>query len=176
MIANVRLTHAGHASGARPRLAAGQRTYAPQSLSAGFSASLPDGQFLGFGADSQGTGHIVIGDAQGNVTSVYQFPPQELVVAGPIYASDGNYYGILLGQYGPEAGTSYVFRVTPAGVLTVLYNFPLGRFASGFNGSLVQGTDGNLYGTIPVGDANGEGAFFPLTMAGQYTPIYSFQA
>jgi len=153
----------------------GQRTYSPQSLSAGFSASLPDSQLLGFGADSEGTGHIITGDAQGNVASVYQFPPHELAVAGPIYASDGNYYGILWGEYGPEAGASYVFRVTPSGALTALYNFPLKSFASGFNGSLVQGADGNLYGTIPFGGANGEGAFFQLTLAGQYTLIYSFQ-
>jgi uncharacterized repeat protein (TIGR03803 family) len=65
---------------------------------------------------------------------------------------DGNFYGTT--EYG-GTGTGglrqgVVFKITPAGKLTVLYNFSsLGSCKDGSNpiGGLVQATDGNFYGT-----------------------------
>ncbi len=42
--------------------------------------------------------------------------------------------------------------------------------------SLVQGTDGNLYGTAPYGGANSGGTVFKVTPAGTLTTLYSFCA
>jgi uncharacterized repeat protein (TIGR03803 family) len=40
--------------------------------------------------------------------------------------------------------------------------------------ALVQGTDGNLYGTTSGGGVNGEGTVFSITPAGTLTTLYSF--
>ena len=48
---------------------------------------------------------------------------------------------------------------------------------SGLGGSLngvVQGTDGNFYGTVPYGGNFGSGAFFKATPSGGFSVLYSF--
>lgn len=40
--------------------------------------------------------------------------------------------------------------------------------------SMIQGSDGNLYGTTAWGGANSEGTVFKLTPKGKYTVLYSF--
>jgi hypothetical protein len=50
--------------------------------------------------------------------------------------ADGNIYGA--SNYGGA------FQLTPTGALTTIYSFPEGFVPTG---SLVQGTDGNFYGT-----------------------------
>ena len=40
--------------------------------------------------------------------------------------------------------------------------------------SLVQGTDGNFYGTTDAGGANGEGMVFKVTSSGVFTRVHSF--
>ena len=42
--------------------------------------------------------------------------------------------------------------------------------------SLIQATDGNLYGTVPEGGANGSGAVFRITTSGTTDAVYAFQA
>jgi len=58
----------------------------------------------------------------------------------------------------------------PAQTLTV-YSLDYG--ASPYAG-LVQGTDGNLYGTTIQGGADGDGTVFKITTSGTLTPLYSF--
>ena len=58
-----------------------------------------------------------------------------------------------------NAGT--VFKITPAGTLTTLHSFSLTDGAYPY-ASLVQGTDGNLYGTTLTYGANGYGTVFSL--------------
>ncbi len=41
-------------------------------------------------------------------------------------------------------------------------------------GSVVQATDGNFYGTTDIGGANGEGTVFRMTPSGDVSTIYSF--
>ncbi len=80
----------------------------------------------------------------------------EIPTAGLVQATDGNLYGTTL--EGGTIGAGSVFTITPAGVLTPLYSFCL---QSGCTdgalpfGGLVQGTDGNFYGTTYEGGANG---------------------
>ena len=41
---------------------------------------------------------------------------------------------------------------------------------------LVQGSDGNFYGTTIAGGANSEGTVFKITPSGTLTTLYSFAA
>jgi uncharacterized repeat protein (TIGR03803 family) len=92
--------------------------------------------------------------------------------AGVIIGTDGNLYGTT--QYGgtnyppsPNAGT--VFRVTPDGTLTTLVSFKLPDGGQPIGG-LLQGSDGNFYGTTTIGGINGMGNVFRLTVPGVEAP------
>lgn len=90
-----------------------------------------------------------------------------------IQGTDGNLYGVTVA--GGTKGYGTVFKVTPAGVETVLYSFA-GGTSDGANpyGSLIQATDGNLYGTTNGGGAYSLGTVFKITTAGVETLLYSF--
>lgn len=109
---------------------------------------------------------------------------------GLIQASDGSYYGTTAG--GGTYGAGTVFEVTPAGTESVLYSFGASVSAgidldgSTPQGTLIQGTDGNFYGTTADGGTNtayanpnisdGCGTLFEITPNGLETVIYSFGA
>src|SRR5579862_4893648 len=63
--------------------------------------------------------------------------------------------------------------VSRAQTFTTLTNF---NGANGLypEGSLVQATNGNLYGTTSQGGANNDGTIFRITPAGVLTTLYSF--
>jgi uncharacterized repeat protein (TIGR03803 family) len=65
---------------------------------------------------------------------------------------------------------------SPAQTFTTLVNFNYTNGANPYFMSLVQGTDGNLYGTTEGGGANGEGTVFKVTPTGTLTTLYSFCA
>jgi uncharacterized repeat protein (TIGR03803 family) len=92
--------------------------------------------------------------------------------AGLIQGSDGNFYGTA--QYGGTAGDGAIYKVTPAGVETVLYSFTGGADGMNPSNALTQGRDGNFYGTTQVGGTAGYGTAFKLTAAGVKTVLYSF--
>jgi uncharacterized repeat protein (TIGR03803 family) len=101
---------------------------------------------------------------------------------GLVWASDGNFYGTSPAYGANNAGT--VFQLTPTGRLTVLHNFcSEADCADGEEPSsaLVQGTDGNLYGTTPLGGTGGTGdcvshcgTAFQITTSGTLTTLYNF--
>jgi uncharacterized repeat protein (TIGR03803 family) len=96
--------------------------------------------------------------------------PQGALLQG----DDGNYYGTTAAGGPDDRGT--VFRMTPAGALTILYSFTLAQFSNGYNptAALVKGADGNYYGTTTSGGANFRGAVFKMTPAGVVSLFYSF--
>ncbi len=92
-----------------------------------------------------------------------------------IQSTDGNFYGTTYGGCAPSCGT--IFRMTPVGTLTTLYNFcPLLGCTDGTSplGSLVQAADGDFYGTTQGGGTHGCGTVFKITRAGKLTTLYSF--
>jgi uncharacterized repeat protein (TIGR03803 family) len=89
------------------------------------------------------------------------------------WGSDGNLYGTTSDGGNMYAGGT-LFRVTPAGDFTTLYSFGTGSDASNPLGGVVQGGDGNLYGTSAAGGAHSSGAVFKVTPAGVETVLYSF--
>jgi uncharacterized repeat protein (TIGR03803 family) len=152
------------------------KVYPPLSFGASLTQSLPDGTFLAVGgAVSTFLPNVVIANLKGSVSSLYEFPSTETLAYDALYASDGNYYGISIVQ---ADHSGYVYRLSPSGSpLTKIYTFPAAAFGifGGYNiVPLLQASDGNLYGVTPGGGANGTGTIYKLTLAGQYTLLYSF--
>jgi uncharacterized repeat protein (TIGR03803 family) len=89
-----------------------------------------------------------------------------------IQARDGNFYGVT--SYGGAGAAGTVFEITPAGTETILHSFT-GQPTDGGApyGSLVQGSDGNLYGMTLVGGANNDGTVFKIS-AGTESLLHSF--
>lgn len=88
---------------------------------------------------------------------------------GLVFASDGNIYGTTCHRGAAVPGR--VFRLTPAGVFTVLYEF-LPEFPyETCPTSIVEGADGNLYGTTDCCNANLSSIVFRVTKAGAFTTI-----
>jgi len=157
-----------------------------------------DGNFYGTtilggkGNCIDGCGTVFGVSSVGKLTTVYSFCLQNTCPPGGdnpygalSQASDGNFYGTTAAGGISDAdcsefgGCGTVFRITPAGRLTTLYNFD---FSDGAvpNQMLVQGVDGNLYGTTSLGgdptcDAPfGCGTAFKLTPQGRLTTLHRF--
>ena len=124
--------------------------------------------------------------AAGILTTLYSFCSQPGCTdgagpaAGLIQATDGNFYGTTAegGTYGTgSVNSGTVFEITPGGTLTTLFSFD-GTDGGWVTAGLIQGTDGNLYGTTNVGGAGsveyGAGTVFKITPGGALTTLYSF--
>jgi len=94
-------------------------------------------------------------------------------VAPLVQATDGSFYGTT--SQGGRAGTGTVFRMTPDGILTVLYNFS-GKFLEPRNplAPLIQASDGSFYGTTSNGGSNQDGTAFQLIPQTAFTVLHSF--
>jgi uncharacterized repeat protein (TIGR03803 family) len=95
--------------------------------------------------------------------------------AGLVRAADGNFYGTTTLGGANQNGT--VFEITPKGTLSTLYSFcSKTSCADGNNalGGLVQGSDGNFYGTTAGGGANNDGTVFKIRPSGTLTTLHSF--
>jgi uncharacterized repeat protein (TIGR03803 family) len=102
---------------------------------------------------------------------------------GPLaQAPDGNFYGTT-----SQGGTGHwpdgtVFRITPEGALTTIYNFCSmyddtdGNCLDGHGpqGGLILGSDGNLYGTTSGGGPQWGGTVFRITTDGVLTTLAYF--
>jgi uncharacterized repeat protein (TIGR03803 family) len=150
-----------------------------------------DGNFYGttvFGG-ARGQGTVFKITPAGVETVLYSFESDDgcgpennevaslIVASNPgvslIEGSDGNFYGTTSGS-SISCGNGTVFKVTPAGVETVLYAFDNSSFGANPRASLIQGSDGNFYGTTYFGGASNGGTVFMLTPAGVEIGIYSF--
>jgi len=148
----------------------GAKQYPPQTIGPGLAQALPDGTFAGTGFDiATGAEYLVNCNDEGAVTSFSEFPSGDRPLGAFIYATDGNYYGLDFGAAGP-----YVYRATPAGVLTSLHSFLNSAFKGLPPTPLLQGSDGDLYGAAPYGGANGTGLVYRLSLTGQYSVVYTF--
>jgi len=145
-----------------------------------------DGNLYGttyYGGDGLEDGTIFRITPTGTLTMLYSFCAQSgcadgtVPVGGLLLATDGNFYGTTFGGGAHRAGT--VFRVTPGGSLTTLYSFcaqagcPDGAEVLA---PLIQGTDGNFYGTSEAGGSKNSGTVFRITPAGKFTRLHSFCA
>ena len=95
----------------------------------------------------------------------------------PVQGTDLNFYGTTQGGGDPTCKCGVVYKATAAGKITVLHDF------TGFNnnedgsrpiGVLVQGSDGDFYGTTYQGGANNIGTVFKISSSGTYTLLHNF--
>jgi uncharacterized repeat protein (TIGR03803 family) len=145
---------------------------------------VPGGDFYGTthngGTNGWGTAYR-FNPTTGVHTTIYNFCSLPNCIDGIfpnslIQAPDGNFYGTTQETFTTSEGGT-VFRLTPAGILTTLYTFcQLPNCTDGWmiNTGLVQGTDGNFYGTTWNGGDSNFGTAFKITPAGIFTSLYSF--
>jgi len=158
---------------------------APTPMSVLYSFNGPDGGFassgLALGADgnfygtteyggTQGDGTVFRMTTNGTLATLFCFgntngsSPSGALIQG----ADGNFYGTTSG--GGANGDGTVFKMTAKGTLTTLASFNFSVNGSGPHAGLVQGADGNFYGTTSGGGTNGGyGTVFRMTTNGALT-------
>lgn len=155
-----------------------------------------DGKLYGMtgAAAGLGSGGTVFGfdPTTATLTTLYNFCSQPACTDGQnaplgggalVLATDGNFYGAtsLGGLYSgcnqPGQTNGTIFKITPAGVLTTLHSFS-GQDGAFPNG-VVQGADGNFYGTTQQCGTNSAhminaGTVFKMTASGKLTTLHNF--
>ena len=139
-----------------------------------------DGHLYGttaFGGTNGDNGTVFRITTNGVFTSLLSFSgnnggsPQAALVQG----TDGSLYGTTAFG-GANATNGTVFRITLSGGFTLLSTLPAnGRSGRSPTGSLIQGSDGNFYGTTALGGTIGEnGTVFRITPSGVFNSLFSF--
>jgi uncharacterized repeat protein (TIGR03803 family) len=129
------------------------------------------------GTNGYGTIFQIQLTANGTPTNLYSFTGAgdgAFPVAGLVPGADGNFYGTAsVGGTGGDWGT--IFKITPGGTFRSVYSFT-GVADGGFPyAELVQGTDGNFYGTtLEGGISKGWGTVFEITPDGLLNSLHSF--
>jgi uncharacterized repeat protein (TIGR03803 family) len=151
-----------------------------------------DGNFYGT-AGGQFGGTVFKITSDGTLATLYFFCSRQNCADGEypwslVQGTDGNFYGTTYAGGTSNNCKSYssngcgtVFKITPQGMLTTLHSFDSTDGCYPVAG-LVQGTDGNLYGTTGGGGTNGYcgppydtgGTVFKITPGGILTTLYSF--
>jgi uncharacterized repeat protein (TIGR03803 family) len=137
-----------------------------------------DGNFYGTtgagGASDAGTVFKIT--PSGTETVLHAFPKVgtdgQTPYAGLIQGSDGNLYGTT--YFGGANGLGAIFKVTPGGAESLLYSFTAGSDGANPYADVIEGSDGNFYGTTSNGGASGKGTVFKITPSGTETVLYSF--
>jgi uncharacterized repeat protein (TIGR03803 family) len=149
-----------------------------------------DGNFYGTtgngGTNNWGT--VFKMDPAGHVTILHSFvgTDGQLPKASLVQGSDGWLYGTTssegtLPTPGGQLGGGTVFKIKTDGTsFTSLHTFGTSDGNGGNDGAgpvaaLVQGTDGDFYGTTAIGGAIlGEGTAFKITSTGTFTRLHTF--
>lgn len=131
-----------------------------------------------------GCGEIFEVAAAGKLMTLYSFlctqtgcPEGFSPLAALIQAADDNFYGTTFSGGSGTNGGGTVFKITPSGTLTTLYNFCTeANCADGYllYAGLVQADDGNFYGATFEGGTYNYGTVFKITPLGKLTTLHSF--
>ncbi|MEN9390957.1 MAG: hypothetical protein RL017_254 [Pseudomonadota bacterium] len=122
-------------------------------------------------------------DQQGNEELLYSFTGNNdgyFPVSDLIFASDGNLYGTtMLGgnlNCNSGLGCGTVFKITPQGLETVVYNFQGNSDGSVPMSGVILAKDGNLYGTTEFGGTANCGTVYKINTHsnGVENVLYSF--
>jgi uncharacterized repeat protein (TIGR03803 family) len=117
--------------------------------------------------DGAGAGALFEITPSGAVTIVYS--QGQTLAGGATLGTDGSFYGTDFngGAFGQ------VWRITPAGVETVLHTF---NGTDGFSpvSDVIEGTNGKFYGTVPYNNSGGPSTAYSVTSSGTFTTLHSF--
>ncbi|HZL43925.1 MAG TPA: choice-of-anchor tandem repeat GloVer-containing protein, partial [Verrucomicrobiae bacterium] len=136
-----------------------------------------DGNFYGttYGGGTSGNGTVFRMTTGGAVNGIYSFTGGSdgaNPYAALTQAADGSL--LVVTYYGGTYGNGTIFRMTTNGSPISSYSFQ--NYIDGANpdAALVQGADGNFYGTASAGGQFGNGSVFKLAADGTVTRLYSF--
>ena len=151
----------------------------------GADGSLPSSSLIR-GADGNFYGTTEAGGAS-NLGTVFQITPTGVLTvlhsfpgapggsaprAGLVLARDGNFYGTT--GVGGAFNLGTVFRMTPAGTVTIIRSFGPAPDGANPRAALIHASDNNLYGTTENGGNRARGTLFGITLAGAPIFQYSF--
>jgi uncharacterized repeat protein (TIGR03803 family) len=147
-----------------------------------------------FNVQNEGCGTVFKIATNGSLTTLFSFNGINGAnpVAPLIQATDGNFYGTTAGGGNTNSlnmanpngsggisggifanGSGTIFKITPSGAFTTIYSFaPVTHGPGGYinadgaapTAALLQGVDGNFYGTTLFGGTNGAGTAFRLSI------------
>ena len=152
----------------------------------------PDGNLYGTSGTGGlgGSGTVFKITTNGVLTTLYSFSAKPYAYGtnadgtdpvGLALGPDGNFYGAT--SAGGTNGSGTVFRITPNGTLTTLYEFSalveesINTYTNADGAGpvgLALAPDGNFYGTTYDGGTNGSGTVFRITTDGILTTLASF--
>ena len=145
-----------------------------------------DGNFYGttYQGGTQGAGSVFKITPTGTMTTLHSFEGTdgEFPLAGLVQGNDDYFYGTTSVNGGNNGiGYGTIFQISSAGTFTTLYRFVSPSFPNSDNpinapplAALIQGRDGFLYGTTPIGGSNGWGTVFRVNTAGSFTILHQF--
>ncbi len=137
-----------------------------------------DGNFYGTNLDGDNYAGVIFKiTPTGDFTILHEFTGNDGFAhrSQLVQGSDGDFYCTsdgVIGSGGLSGGLGSVFKITPEGVFTDLYHFGPddGNFP---DNALVEGLDGNFYGTTQGGGEVG-GTVFRVTPEGAFTTLHKF--
>jgi len=110
----------------------------------------------------------------GTVNAFYALPGNALGdggLDGLVLGANGDFYGLQLNNGEPPV-PGLVFQLTPKASLLSVYQFQ-GKLDGTDPSTLMQGTDGNLYG-LANGGVRARGTFFRVTPNGEFATLHTF--
>src|ERR1035438_5034302 len=142
-----------------------------------------DGSLYGtaVGGGTNGFGTVFQVSTNGVLTPIYSFTGGDdgsYPEAGLVQGRDGMLYGTAYDGGTNDLGT--VFQISTNGALTPLYSFTGGDDGAHPQGVLVQGSDGNFYGTtfeggdLSFNGGEGAGVVFKISTNGAFTTLHKF--
>jgi uncharacterized repeat protein (TIGR03803 family) len=138
-----------------------------------------NGKFYGATANggANGWGTVFSITITGTLTTLHSFASTDGAspFGGLVQAGDGNLYGTT--SDGGRAGEGTVFKMGEAGKLATIYNFCAKAYCPDGKapfGTLIQGSNGDLYGTTDGGGTLNRGTIFEITTKGVLTTLHSF--
>jgi uncharacterized repeat protein (TIGR03803 family) len=144
-----------------------------------------DGDFYGttYGGGANGSGTVFKMTPSGQLATLYSFCSRSGCADGKepyaalVQAANGDLYGTTA-DGGAHGNYGTVFKITPSGTFTTLYNFcSQNECTDGAYpvAGVVLAADRDFYGTTCGGGVNGGGTVFKITPSG-LTTLYSFCA
>jgi uncharacterized repeat protein (TIGR03803 family) len=142
-----------------------------------------DGNF--YGTTSHGGeydfGTVFMLDSDENINILHSFDGinDGLRPSGLVQADDGSFYGATTGGFLDDSLSGYavgtLFKLDSSENFSELYTFDysddIGSYANNY---LIQGIDGNFYGTTPFGGSAGAGTVFKWDATGNISILHEF--